>query len=384
MAVSITQFTFVLAVSCAVALSPALGKSFKTESNIPSDLCKANVVFLGEDASHGGGQVIMKKAEVARSLIDQCGFNQVAFESQVYDFLAMQDRKITLADLQNAVGGIWSTAAETDDFFRYLVQKSNTGKVKLVGIDGQLGSAMSSYTKQAFAEDLTHKLPDDRAKECSTLINRLTNWRFDKSNPYDEQYTKALKSCLEDAVASFAGSKESKSMRLAENFVRFLEFSRNNYFNDRDRLMADNLKIESRSSEVLSPKTIVWTANSHASYAMNEKRQPLASYFTGESGVISIGITAVKGQFAVKKPEGIKEQELAVSSPNSLELKALAANKINTFVGHSFLSDLGKVPSKLMSYQREVTRDWTRYFHYVIVLPKEQSPHYIRQAKPQK
>lgn len=351
-----------------------LAKNATPDINVPDAICKAKIVFLGE-ASHGGGEAILEKAKLARHLIDDCGFNKVAFESQMYDFQALRPSTVSIDDLRNAVGGIWSTYEETDEFFEFLVKRANAMQVSLVGIDGQLGSSTSRYAQEYLGHDLTKNLPLERAEYCSTLIARLTNWSFDDTNPYDDRYADNLQSCLADARATAHGDKT----RLADNFIRFLSFSKENYRDDRDRLMADNLKIETAPS---GGKTIVWTSNIHASRASVGGFTPLAAYFNQMPRTVSLGVTAAGGTYCPPPRCNAPEKPLTQSSPASLEAVVLKDGNDNEILGRSLLSTLGAVPSKLFGYDSETKRSWSQHFDYVIVLPAERPARHVRPAKP--
>lgn len=367
----------VLAVFHLASPSNAFAKNLKPELNFPDAMCKARIVFLGE-ASHGGGEAILEKAKLAHHLIDHCGFNKVAFESQMYDFQALSPGAIRINDLRNAVGGTWSTYEETDEFFEFLVERANAMQVSLVGIDGQLGSSTSKYTQKYLGHDLTKNLPVDRARYCSALVARLTNWTFDGKDPYDDLYTDNLKSCLADARAT--AHNDPKMVRLTDNFVQFLSFSKNNSRDDRDRLMADNLTIETSQPEV---KTIVWTANIHASRASVGGFKPLAAYFSQMPGVVSLGVTADAGTYCQPPSCNGKQKPLAQSSPDSLEAAVLKSGNENKILGRSLLSTFGTIPSKLFGYDSATERSWSEHFDYVIVLPAERPARHVRPAKPQ-
>lgn len=367
---------FLLATLWLASPGDTLAKNAAPELDIPDAICKAKIVFLGE-ASHGGGEAILKKAELARRLIDNCEFNKVAFESQMYDFQAFKQGTISVDDLRNAVGGIWSTYEETDKFFEFLAKRANAMQISLVGIDGQLGSSTSRYAQQSLGQEITKNLPLQRATYCSILIARLTNWSFDATNPYDDRYTDNLHSCLSDVSATTDGDKNNT--RLVDNFIRFLSFSKENYRNDRDRLMADNLKIENAPPKV---KTIVWTANIHASRASVDGFTPVAAYFTQMPRTVSLAITAAEGTYCPPPSCNAPEKLLSRSSPDSLEAVLLKGGNGNEILSRPLLSNLGAIPSKLFGYERETKRSWSQHFDYVIVLPTERPARHVRPAKP--
>ena len=81
-------------------------------ADVVADVCDAEIVFLGETGNHGGGRTFQVKAEVIQRLIQDCGFTHVAFESQIYDFIDLQERYLagtaTREALYDAIGKFWS------------------------------------------------------------------------------------------------------------------------------------------------------------------------------------------------------------------------------------------------------------------------------------
>lgn len=345
------------------------------QQHIPEKLCSAKVVFLGE-ASHGGGETIRAKVDMTQALIDQCHFNQVAFESQMYDFTALHSPHITVNALRNAIGGLWSTTGETDALFERLVGMANRNEIRVQGIDGQLGSSTSRYAQAQFAADLTAGMPRDRAKTCSDLTNRLTQWSFDETHPKDDQFDKDLKHCAEAFVAHAKQSGAPEQIALAKNFDRFLSFSNDNYVNDRDMLMFENLQ------RMIKPntKTVVWTANIHAAREGVSDVHPLASHFGPTHDVVSVGFTAIDGAYCM--PPCKSQKVLAPASAESLERYVTGLGKRSQLFDLKTDAAATSRPSKLLDYSKETTEQWSRLFDYVFVLPKERAPNHVRSASP--
>ena len=364
-----------LAFLIAIFSHPADASPSEQSYLIPADVCGADLVFLGE-ASHGGGQAILAKASIGKTLIEKCGFDQIAFESQMYDFLDLSPPVITLNQLRNAIGGIWSTSSESDAFFEQLIALANRNKLRIVGIDGQLGSSTSLYAREALARELTVGMPSNRAEECSKLVNRLTNWTFDKENQKDHAFDANLMSCIYDANSIALRKNNARGIRITENFSRFLSFKHENYFNERDRLMAENLKQELHRGT----KTIVWTANIHAARSAVETRSPLASYFGKSPKVKSIAITASTGNYCMFPCSHV--QPLAESSDQSLESKLSNNHEFNRFIPLRKHQKFAISPAKLLNYSKEISRSWPALFDYVILLPYEKHATHVRPAKP--
>lgn len=345
-------------------------------SRIPEDICGAKIVFLGE-SSHGSGSSIEVKAEIAERLLRSCGFNQVAFESQTYDFPSLIPPSIQSKELRNAVGGLWSTASESDSLFERLTSLANERKVRLVGIDGQLGSSSSMYAKAQLARDLTLGMPSSRIRFCSQALNRLTNWTFTEDDPKDIEFDQELRACAKEAHAVSDRRNDQHQKHLARNLSEYLDFSSGDYLNDRDRLLAENLREYSESDR----RTIVWTANVHAAKRMFSGRRPLASYFSGDSGVKSIVVTAGSGEFCMypcKTPSSV-----ITSSPNSLESMVLDQSRENQLIDLRREFSGSIIPSKILGYSKETTAEWSSLFDYVVVLRREHAATHVRAPEPE-
>ena len=120
--------------------------------------CEAQIVFLGEEGSHGGGRTFQIKTDIVRDLIKRCGFTHVAFESQIYDFVDLQERyttgSATREALYDAIGGLWSRAAEIDPLVHLLHDKALARQLTISGFDGHIGGATSYYTQTMLAQQL--------------------------------------------------------------------------------------------------------------------------------------------------------------------------------------------------------------------------------------
>lgn len=153
----------------AAGMAPSADGSGEIQ-RLVGDLCSRQVVLLGEDANHGSGRTLELKVTLVQRLIDTCGFNAVLFESQLYDFLDLDrsfaGRSATPAQLADAIGGLWSTTREIDPLVSYLFRQASAGRVKLFGLDPQLGGATGLYAQRHLPAQLAASLAPDRRKAC--------------------------------------------------------------------------------------------------------------------------------------------------------------------------------------------------------------------------
>ena len=175
-------------------------------ADVVAAVCDAKVVFLGEEPSHGGGQAIRVKSEIARGLIRKCGFTHMAFESQIYDFVDLQERYdrgiATREALYDAIGGLWSTTAEIDSLVEFLHERARDKQLAVSGFDANVNGATALYSRTELPMRLSRSLPASRQELCSATIGRLTGWKFDAANPKDAAFDERILGCARDVEAS--------------------------------------------------------------------------------------------------------------------------------------------------------------------------------------
>ena len=164
---------------CAVAPEP-LGLRAPAEPTMAAavrDACRSDVALLGEGSGHGDGRTLAFKAALVPRLVDECGFNAVLFEGSNYDFLELQRRlrrgqPVTRAMVASSIGGIWNRYEEMQPLITWLHQRLVTGRLRLGGIDDQLGSAGAFYSISEMPTELTGLLNGARAGKCRETLRR--------------------------------------------------------------------------------------------------------------------------------------------------------------------------------------------------------------------
>lgn len=347
--------------------------------------CGATTVLLGE-ASHGTASAIDLKAALVEELIARCGFTHIVFESQLYDFEALKRKYSTssasIGDLLNAIGGLWATSKELDGLARFLHDRALTHELTLSGIDCQVGGAMNLYSQTALAADLTASLPPDRRTRCTAEIQRLNQWRFDVSHPYDERFKAMLSDCLCDAALATPEADIAQRLLLS-SYAGFLDLSAKDYANQRDRVMFQNY-----SSIMLTmpqrTKSIIWTASRHALLAEYRGIVSLGSLISRESpgAVKAIAFVAKEGTYGF---QGGPTLTIEPAQPGTVEADAFSSSSETgiTFLSGPELSRLSGRPSRLLGYGQFLEGPWARLFDGVFVARNERVPAYTRQRTPQ-
>ena len=356
------------------------------------DVCDKQVVLLGEDATHGSGKTLEIKVELITRLIDRCGFSAVAFESQIYDFLALERSFATSsakpAQLADAIGGLWSTTREIEPLVSYLFERAARGQVRLVGLDPQVGGATQHYTQALLPRELSGYLEAGRQQECAEQLERLTDYRYDAATPYDETAREQLRACAVEIQARAENQADRNgavfAARMALNLSRYLDMSSDDASNVRDRAMFDNLMWH-RSRFTAGMKTIVWCATVHAvkQAPVDSKLIPIGHYVHQALGVraAAIGFSALTGSYGrPNRPPTI----LAAAPPGALEQLALQdPTQEIVYINAAQLRKRGEVAARTINYPRFITARWDQLLDGIIVLRQERPPEYVRSAKPQ-
>jgi len=171
-------------------------------------------------------------------------------------------------------------------------------------------------------------------------------------------------------VGLFAASLES-----------YVKFTDDDSFNPRDRLMHENLAA-ALGTLPSHTKTVVWTANVHASRIPHDGAKPAASYFDSadRKSIKSIGIVAASGAYG---RQGRKPTPLQPASPGSLEGMAPAADGAESnYLSARQLPAYNKLPSRLLGYGGYRSGEWSQLFDGVIILKRERPPDFVRPPKP--
>lgn len=345
-------------------------------------LCDKQVVLLGEDANHGAGRTMAFKARLVERLVRDCAFSAVAFESQVYDFLdldeSMRMQRATREQVANAIGGLWSRSAEVAPLVEFLFARAMSGDVRLLGLDPQTGGATQLFTQQQLPIRLAGVLDGARRAECTSELRRLTMWQYDARSPYDDAARGRLRACTAAIRAALAkGHTPSMDIvaLMVANLERSLDLASDDAFNLRDRAMFENLQWH-RSRLPRDAKVIVWCATVHAGRQlprMGRERIPLGAHVHRAlgGGAASVGFSALEGRRGlVDRTASTLERAL----PDSIEQLAFASAgpADAVYVGRGTLSGFGPAPGRALDYGRYDHMDWSQVLDGLVVLRDEQ------------
>lgn len=360
------------------------------------DLCGRKVVLLGEDANHGSGKTLEVKSALVRRLIDDCGFDAVFFESQIYDFLdldqAFAERTARPEQLGDVIGGLWAKGEEIQTLIAFLFDAASQGRVRLAGLDPQVGGATQRYTQQRLAARLASVLDEASRQDCESAFSRHFNWRYDDASPFDAAAQDMLKRCAGNVATRAAALPAAEDNRvtavMASNLVEYLGLSEESEpiagFDRRDRAMHQNFAWHVARLP-RDAKIIVWCASVHAAKTLqgvHDAWTPLGQWVHRAYGhrAAAVAFSAWSGHFG--RP-GKPPAALPTAEPDSLEAAAIGSSEADSvYLDHRALRALSSKPARMLDYRKSQSADWARLFDAVIVLREERASRAATAAGP--
>lgn len=155
----------------------------------------ANIVLLGEQ-THGHGTTFIAKTKIIKYLVENHGFDVIAFESGFFEINKIWDSELILTDklqdVRNEIYSLWSESEELTSFFDYVRESNMKGKkLDLTGFDCKhdMSDGQKNYTSDFHSFLQTNKFPildDPKYVEfksiLATLIKLKMNFREDASS----------------------------------------------------------------------------------------------------------------------------------------------------------------------------------------------------------
>ena len=354
------------------------------------DLCNHDVALLGE-ADHGDGTTVAFKVALVQRLVTRCHYNALFFEGSHYEFLNLSRRlrarqPVSPEQVATAIGGLWKFDRELAPLIPFLAAQAGSGRLRLGGIDDQLGGLGQTYENDEMPAELTAFLAAGRGAECREALHR----RIYSESTNDAPERARLQSCLAeigDAVArSPALDRPDREdlLEMVASAARFVARPTSDmvaYVHDRDRSMYLNFRW---LADRLPPgsRIIVWASTSHiakdgAVTGDYVGARNLGSYLHESYGrrAFALGFTALGGAHFWTRRE--PSRPIASASPGSLEVLALSGSGADAaYLGTRQLRALGAVPGSMFLH-RPVTASWASVLDGVVVFREEQPPHRI-------
>ena len=355
------------------------------------DLCGKDVVMLGE-ATHGDGRTLAFKAALIPRLVERCGFDAVFFEASHYDFLAIdrmrrRGQAPTRAQLASAIGGLWNGDEEMRPLIDYMFEAAAAGRLRLGGIDDNLGSAGAFYSLDEMPAELSARLAGPRGPACRTTLKRRIYYDYGKGAPYQATERAAILACLDEIGATLrgsgAGADRATPRELAQMLGSFRRFVERDFTPDsaqireRDRSMYVNFRWLAGRLPPRS-KIIVWGATSHmARDARASGRYPEGGNFGAlvdrdyGARAFALGFSARGGAYRIAPRSGTRA--LAAAPVGSLEARAPRAAGGAVYLGPKALARYGELPAAPFAHEYR-TAAWHRILDGLVLFPEERSP----------
>jgi erythromycin esterase-like protein len=360
-----------------------------------ADLCTRDLVVLGEDPSHGSGEAMRSKAWLVNRLVDHCGFDALAFEAQVYDLLALEDARVySETEVLAAIGGLWSHAAEVQTLVEALQGRLESGGLRLLGIDPQIGGASQRYSQQQLPGRLAAVLEGETRTRCRLVFARLTAWQFDATHPNDAAAQNERLACMQQVLSAHGVTAEASwadldvEALIAVNFMRQLKMADAGSPVDavalRAEAMYENLQWHRKR---LGPKArlVVWTANVHAARSPD----PTSAASLGQriapapdERVALVGISAASGEH--RRARG-PLQTVPAAAEGSIEALALAGHsEALAYLDRAALRVLGELPGRALRAQESLVLDWSSRYDGLLVVRQDTPPRLAPDESPER
>lgn len=282
----------------------------------------SEIIILGE-SGHGDGSAFTAKTKMIKFLVNEMGFNTLAFEGA--NMLEMHQAQIKInengnvyKEITNSWASIWSQSEQTQELIQFIGENRN--KLNLYGIDSQFSGTNYSVQSAKILKDLS----SDALKKIDLQSFQTNLFSLYMIFIGDTSYVRSLnKELFKDQLKEIrANLEKSKIMtdklivQWSYNIEDFMEslFLFNGKREDedisiqiRDNRMADNIiwyKKENPKSKI-----IIWTANFHgcldlelAQYKINDdwyqQHIPMGEILKKHFGknLYSLAITSYEGE----------------------------------------------------------------------------------------
>lgn len=350
-------------------------------NHLVEDVCAKDVVMLGEDANHGGGRTLEVKTEILRRLVTNCGFGAVVFESQLYDLLDHEQAAAAAAStrdqLANAIGGLWSYAKQSDGLITFLHEQTRKGRLRVLGMDPQVGGATGLYSQQRLGRTLASVLAGPHREECEAQITRHNSWAYDTVHPFDGAAKQHLKDCVAEIRHRVTRAGHTPELQAMVNaYGHYVAMALDSDGSAREQGMHEALEWH-RTRLPARTKMVVWSSTVHAARSLADVRKegavPLGGRLAVDLGddLAVIGFSALSGQFGNPGATGTPNN-LEPAAPGTLEHRvSRGATAGLVYVDRGALQSMGLVGARALNYRRTHVTDWSGILDGLVVLREE-------------
>lgn len=342
------------------------------------DVCRRDIVLLGEDANHGGARTLEVKVELVKRLVERCGFGGIVFESSMYAALELERRVAqgiaTEADVVDAAGQLWFRAQEARPLPPFLLQAARDGRLRIGGMDIQPAALPGRYTGSRLAPELAAVLEASRRGPCEAEIQRHNRDDYDDAHPLDDAAQARLRACI-DAVraAAHAVGDAAEVARMADAYGHYLDMAMTGDGDVRERAMFD-LLMWHRERWPPGTKIVVWCATVHGAKVLHgvaPSMRPMGADLHARFGkrAAVIGFTALSGAFG----HGGANPPLRLPDlpPEALESRVLGEQAEIRYLDARRLAKQGIAAARPINYRSVHAADWAKILDGLLVLREE-------------
>jgi erythromycin esterase-like protein len=347
--------------------------------------------MIGEIATHGDGHTLAFKVGLVEHLIDKCGFDSIFFEANQDEFLHLDQRlqsrqTVTPDDLLTAVGGLWKFYREFQPLAPFLLERAQTGRVLLGGLDDQLAQLGQKYANDVMISEFTSLLPLPERQDCTSAFHRRVYFEYPENAPYSKRDQSQLEACLgkveaaarADSIVIGRVKDERQEMISATQRWVSRDFTpTSESMANRDRSMFHTFEWW-RHQHPEKHKVIVWAATVHIAKQGSpnwgdEAGTNFGSFIHRKYGshARALGFSALEGSFRQGKG---KFPALPVAPADSVEAQTLEGTTASAvYVGSKNLAAMKARPGAFF-YHSYQTLDWSDFLDSVVIFKIEHPP----------
>lgn len=348
------------------------------------DVCRRDVVVLGDDANHGAARSTQVRVAIVRRLVERCGFRAVLFESQVYDVLdythAVAEGRADVGLLADAVGPIWSRMPESRPLLDWLHGEVVAGRLRVGGIDPQVGGRTGRYARDRLGTALASVLAPPQREACHAEFDRHDRWTYDdETQPFDDAARARLRACADAvraAVAAQGLDPHSDLAGMAAAYGRYLEMALDGDGDRRDFGMAELVQWH-RARWPRGTRVVVLCATVHAARradGLAPAMVPMGTHLAAALGdrYAAIGFTAAGGTFGDLSGA---VHPLTPAGPAALETVALAKVRGTLrYLDGKALRRYGTAAARPINDRIVHAMPWATVLDGMMVLREERAP----------
>ena len=269
---------------------PPISKDF---SFLKEELKDIQVVMLGE-ISHFDGNIFETKTEIVKYLVENMGFNVIAFESGIYDLWKAQEDITAGANckqvFRNSLFSMWGKRKEFQSFVMFF--ENNKKNLKLFGFDHQItstnGTLNISNDLFNYSKQINHNLKLNK-EDFALLLESISNSSmFDESDISYQTFSSELNKLKQKIIQQKNSEEKFYWTQIVNGLLTLGEdaFTRQNFTsafnctiidNIRDKQMAENLLAYAKQNP--EAKIICWGANQHFANNLQSVKTPIIKDF---------------------------------------------------------------------------------------------------------